>query len=69
MQCGIIRTQISTIARPGYPKRPEEQGGDLRVIYFWMIEAFEKEIHKSLKEIEENKTNISLEEIQKNKIA
>jgi hypothetical protein len=43
-----------TIASPGYPNTPEKQDSDLKSLLMMMREDFEKDIHSSLKEIQEN---------------
>ena len=44
----------SNTASPGYPNTPEKQDSDLKSHLMMMIEDFKKDIHNSLKEIQEN---------------
>jgi hypothetical protein len=43
-----------TTVSPGYSNTPEKQDSDLKSHLMMMIEDFKKDIHNSLKEIQEN---------------
>jgi hypothetical protein len=48
---GIIRTNSSTIASPGYPNTREKQDSDLKSLLMMMMEDIKKDKNNSLKEI------------------
>jgi chromosome segregation ATPase len=54
VQYGTLKLSSFTIASSGYTNTPEEQGYSIQSHLMNMIEVFNEEINKSLKEIQEN---------------